>query len=145
MEQVLNTVLGNIYVSAFLALCTIIGIPLAFFISYRDKKKKILSISVRTIELVKNNTISNLKTTYNDIEIESLFKTEFIFWNNENTCLKKDDMAEPINIEFEKDSRILSTKLISVIDKTNKISIKNVKENNCNIGFDYLKKNRVEK
>lgn len=142
MEQVLTTILSNIYVSTFLALCTIVGIPLTIFISHRDKKKKILSISVRTIELVKNNTIQNLKTIYNDKEINNLFKTEFIFWNNGNTCLKKEDMAEPIHIEFDDESSILSTNLVSFIDKTNKISIKKTKDNKCNVGFDYLKKNQ---
>lgn len=142
MEQILTTILSNIYVSTFLALCTIIGIPLTIFISHRDKKKKILSISVRTIELVKINTIQNLKTIYKDKEINNLFKTEFIFWNNGNTCLRKEDMAEPIHIEFDDESSILSTEIISFIDKTNKISIRKTKENKCEVRFDYLKKNQ---
>lgn len=142
MEKILTAILSNIYVSAFLALCTIIGIPLTLLISHRDKKKKILSISVRTIELVKINTIKNLKTIYKDKEINNLFKTEFIFWNNGNTCLRKEDMAEPIHIEFDDESSILSTNIVSFIDKTNKISIKKTKENKCNLGFEYLKKNQ---
>ncbi len=51
-------------------------------------------------------------------------------------------MAEPIHIEFDDESSILSTNIVSFIDKTNKISIKKTKENKCNLGFEYLKKNQ---
>lgn len=108
------------------------------------QKKPIYDIESNKLFENKLKEISELKTFFNNEEINSLTSTKIAFWNGGYQVINKSDIAEknPIMISADNGSKILKINLLYITSEVNNIELLKQEQNkNYLLQFDYLAKN----
>lgn len=134
--------MGSSIAWAILSLLTIFSTVFAIYTWVAGKKRKQLSISCRTNEIIiegKSN-IDKLQIRYDGQDIADLSCTKFYIWNSGNTVLNTSDIvsSRPICIKNTGSAVILNAEIVRVSDETNSFVIKSANEQSVEISFDYV-------
>lgn len=134
--------MGSPIAWAMLSLLTIFSTVFAIYTWIAGKKRKQLSISCRTNEIIiagKSN-IDKLQIRYDGQDIADLSYTKFYIWNSGNTVLNTSDIvsSRPICIKNTGSAEILSAEIVRVSDETNSFTIKSATEQSVEVSFDYV-------
>jgi hypothetical protein len=126
---------------------TLIGV-VSLLYSYFSKKKASPSFQKESSRLIghKNNELpGEIRVFYQEIPLSRLTRSTFIFWNDGNETLSKEDITsgDPIAISVANDERILSFQVTKLSRKINNIQVLRCDgvENSIILEFDFLDKN----
>ncbi len=142
---ILKKMMQNPYIWALLALCTIISLPYAIYVSIKGKIKKEFSYTSDSNYIIRNgkNTISQLKLTFDDKPIKNLTATKIAIWNSGNQVINATEMvnSKELSIQISSESNeILAAEIIASSEETNQFSL-STNPKSVKISFDYVEKN----
>ena len=124
------------------SILTVFSTVFAIYTWIAGKKRKQLSVSCKTNEIIiagKSN-IDKLQIRYDDQDIADLSCTNFYVWNNGNTVLNAGDIvnSKPLCIKSTGDAVILSAEIVRVSEETNNFAIKSMTDQMVEMSFDYV-------
>lgn len=127
--QIINTIFG------------FIGLIILLYKCFGKKKK--LGLFFKPTKIFLDVNLPEVKNTYNQEVITSLFETEFILWNKGKKIIEKSDFVTEFEIYGQNDKlKILDVNYISSNCDEDNIKYNLNEKNHLIIHFDYLKQNQ---
>lgn len=122
----------------------IVGI-FSYKISKSAAKPAYQKTALRLLGREEDNLPEDVTVTYKGLEVQRLTKTTLVVWNNGTEVLDGDAIVErdPLRLEFEEGTNILSYKILKSNRETNEFTVRKCedKENRLIVNFLYLDPN----
>ena len=123
----------------------LLGLIVGIFTSVRAKQKAKLSAMLFQTTVLSpqhDKMPKEVRVFYKDEEINQLFKTNIILWNDGTKTVEGRSIVadHPIRMSFEEDSTILRYQIVKETRDVNKVRLNPVENDNnaINIDFDFL-------
>jgi hypothetical protein len=132
----------NPYITFAISIIGIAGFALGIFLYFKSRVRKKISFTVtmQSVILMLSDKMSKLKFLYDNREIENLYSSKIVIWNDGELTIDKNDTVHdfPIMIQLPPDHTIYDVEITKATHVANRFTLENIASNQCRLSFDYF-------